>query len=181
MSSLFYIIIIIIFSTLNFVHSWTLTETTSTTTLNVTASLQKTQSVFSSYNPKATLQAFNQQKQKQTQTHPYPSHLSYILELLFFAGLHTLTLSTSAPPIWGWIGRDEIRERRRWVVLDEKKCRRFEVVGVRLSGSCMVLAVIWGFCLERQTEIKQAEVEKQTWEEKSLMNVIIFGLYIKPV
>ena len=93
MSSLFYIIIIIIFSTLNFVHSWTLTETTSTTTLNVTASLQKTQSVFSSYNPKATLQAFNQQKQKQkqTQSHPHPSHLSYILELLFFAGLHTHT------------------------------------------------------------------------------------------
>ena len=70
MSSLFYIIIIItiIFSTLNFVHSRTLTETTSTTTLDVTASLQKTQSVFSSYNPKAKPQAFNQQKQKQTQT-----------------------------------------------------------------------------------------------------------------
>ncbi|KAK7843104.1 protein aspartic protease in guard cell 1 [Quercus suber] len=68
MSSLFYIIIII-FSTLNFVHSRTLTETTSsTTTLDVTTSLQKTQSVFSRYNPKATPQAFNQQKQKQTQT-----------------------------------------------------------------------------------------------------------------
>ena len=89
MSSLFYIIIIIIFSAaLNFVHSRTLTETTSTTTLDVTASLQKTQSVFSSYNPKATPQAFNQQKQTQTQT---LSSSSLTLEL------HTRTSILSRP------------------------------------------------------------------------------------
>ena len=89
MSSLFHIIIIaIIFSTLNFVHSRTLTETTSTTTLDVTASLQKTQSVFSSYNPKAKSQAFNQQKQKQKQTQ---SLSSLTLEL------HTRTSILSRP------------------------------------------------------------------------------------
>ena len=91
MSSLFYIIFIIIFSAaLNFVHSRTLTETTSTTTLDVTASLQKTQSVFSSYNPKATPQAFNQQKQKQTQTLSFSSS-SLTLEL------HTRTSILSRP------------------------------------------------------------------------------------
>ena len=91
MSSLFYVIIIIIFSAaLNFVHSRTLTETTSTTTLDVTASLQKTQSVFSSYNPKATPQAFNQQKQKQTQTLSFSSS-SLTLEL------HTRTSILSRP------------------------------------------------------------------------------------
>ena len=72
-------------------------------------------------------------------------------------------LDISVPPIWGWIGRDEIRERRRQVGLDEKKRRRFEVVGVWLSSSCMALAVIWGFFFfERQIETEQAEVEKQT-------------------
>ncbi|XP_075634629.1 protein ASPARTIC PROTEASE IN GUARD CELL 1 [Castanea sativa] len=85
MSSLSYIIVIIIIisSALNFVHSRTLTETTSTTTLDVTASLQKTQNVFSSsYNPKATPQAFNQQKQKQKQTlSSSSSSVSLTLEL----------------------------------------------------------------------------------------------------
>lgn len=91
MSSLFYVIIIIIFSAaLNFVHSRTLTETTSTTTLDVTTSLQKTQSVFNSYNPKATPQAFNQQKQKQTQTLSFSSS-SLTLEL------HTRTSILSRP------------------------------------------------------------------------------------
>ena len=52
-------------------------------------------------------------------------------------------LDMSALPILGWIGREEARERSLQVGLDEKKRRRFEVVGVPLSSSSvgMVLAI----------------------------------------